>query len=539
MNLKNIVREHNVLNIIAYLRKSRQDIEREKRTGEDTLAEQEELMNRVLMGIELPFEMKMEIGSGENIDGRPVFKEVLKDLESKKYQAIAVKELSRLSRGNYSDAGLIIQTITENRLVIITPYKVYDPRNPMDMKQIRFELFLAREEYEMIKERMVGARYTYASQGKWVSGAAPFGYMYNKQTQKLVIDEEQANTVRLIYDLFMNGLNGQEVSYQAIATHLSNLGIKTPRGKKNWSYFQVKKILTNDLYKGVVRFRTHERNKKGQRLPRPESEHIIVEDAHEPIIDKDYWEKVARKIENKAPLPHNPLDFEPNELASVCSCAICGGKLIRNCQKVKYKKQDGTESIYVKEFLKCLKENCMSVKYRDVEEAILEHLNVIADLDDDKLLEVVDNLVVEKELDTHSVTKDQMLRQIDQKEKELKERMNFIFEQFETKIYTPEMFLERKNTIEKELSLLEKSKNEINAIESTNSNVDLHKLRWKLGSIVQTYKSLDKKLEKNRLLREVFDAVTIKIIKKGRGRIKSEFELAAKLRYNILETLDN
>ncbi|PAD70750.1 recombinase family protein [Bacillus sp. 7586-K] len=538
MNLKNVVREHNVLNIIAYLRKSRQDIEREKRTGEDTLAEQEELMNRVLMGIELPFEMKMEIGSGENIDGRPVFKEVLKDLESKKYQAIAVKELSRLSRGNYSDAGLIIQTITENRLVIITPYKVYDPRNPMDMKQIRFELFLAREEYEMIKERMVGARYTYASQGKWVSGAAPFGYLYNKRTQKLVIDEEQAKTVRLIYDLFMNGLNGQEVSYQAIATHLSNLGIKTPRGKKNWSYFQVKKILTNDLYKGVVRFRTHERNKKGQRLPRPESEHIIVEDAHEPIIDKDYWEKVARKIENKAPLPHNPLDFAPNELASVCSCAICGGKLIRNCQRVKYKKKDGTESIYVKEFLKCLKENCMSVKYRDVEENLLKYMLYLKGLDDNKLLEVVEDLRINKQLDDNSMTRDQMLKQIEHKEKELKERMNFIYEQFETKIYTPEMFLERKTAIENELNSLEKSRKEINKVESKKSNVNLDKLRYKLGNLVETYNNLQKKEDKNKLLRMVFIDVAVLVTKKGRGRTPSQFEIAPKLRYNLIETLE-
>lgn len=151
MELKNIVNSYNITNILGYLRRSRQDMEREKRTGEDTLTEQKELMNKILTAIEIPYELKMEIGSGESIDGRPVFKECLKDLEEGKYQAIAVKEITRLSRGSYSDAGQIVNLLQSKRLIIITPYKVYDPRNPVDMRQIRFELFMAREEFEMTR----------------------------------------------------------------------------------------------------------------------------------------------------------------------------------------------------------------------------------------------------------------------------------------------------------------------------------------------------------------------------------------------------
>jgi DNA invertase Pin-like site-specific DNA recombinase len=268
----------------------------------------------------------MEVVSGESIDGRPMFQEVLQDLELGKYQAIAVKELSRLSRGNMGDAQRIIDMLKNHRLIIITPYKVYDVRNSMDMKQIRFELFLAREEYEMIKERMVNARYLYASQGRWVSGASPYGFSYDKKSRKLIIDEEQSKVVKMIYDLFLNGLNGKQVSYQAIATHLSRIGILTPKGKKTWSYVQVKKILTNDLYIGTVRFRTTEELQKGKKTPRPESEHIIVEGAYDSIIELEMWNAVQDKIKNKIVLPHNPLNFAPNELASVCTCAECGSE---------------------------------------------------------------------------------------------------------------------------------------------------------------------------------------------------------------------
>lgn len=299
MELKNIVNSYNITNILGYLRRSRQDMEREKRTGEDTLTEQKELMNKILTAIEIPYELKMEIGSGESIEGRPVFKECLKDLEEGKYQAIAVKEITRLSRGSYSDAGQIVNLLQSKRLIIITPYKVYDPRNPVDMRQIRFELFMAREEFEMTRERMTGAKYTYAAQGKWISGLAPYGYQLNKKTSKLDPIEDEAKVVELIFDLFLNGLNGKDYSYNAIATHLTNLQIPSPAGKKKWNRFTVKAILENEVYIGTVKYKVREKEKDGKRTIRPENEQIIVPDAHTPIIDKDQFEEANKKSKTK------------------------------------------------------------------------------------------------------------------------------------------------------------------------------------------------------------------------------------------------
>ncbi|MCX2809708.1 recombinase family protein [Bacillus sp. ChL18] len=533
MNLKSAIEPHGVTNILGYLRKSRQDIEREKRTGEDTLAEQTDLMNRVLMSIELPYELKMEIGSGESIDGRPVFQECLKDLENKKYQAIAVKELARLSRGNYSDAGRIIEIINENRLLIITPYKVFDPRNVMDMKQIRFELFLAREEYEMIRERMTGARYTYAAQGKWVAGKAPYGYQYNKNTRSLEINDEQAENIRLIYDLFLNGLNGLDMSYQAIATHLSKIGIPTPRGKKTWSYFYVKSVLQNELYIGTIKFRTYERNKKGKRIPRPESEHIISENAHSPIITKEMFEKVQDKIGNKPIDPHNPLDFSPSELASVCTCSVCGGKLIRNCGKQTYKKKDGTESVYVKEFLKCQKDYCMSVKYRDVEEAILEVLKQFQTLDKKQIEIYFEKAMKQKEQGKTSGINEKTVQQIEQKIKELKNRMNFIYEKYEQGIYTDEMFLERKRLIENEQEELIKTKKEIQSIPDR-EDVPSKEIKDYMLNVLNQYNFETDKSKKNKLLRSIFEKVEVKVIEKGKGTKPAKFMIIPYFRFNTL-----
>jgi len=68
----------------------------------------------------------------------------------------------------------------------------------------------------MARERMVGARYNYAMQGKWMAGSAiPFGYKLNKNTQKLEPHEENAKVIKLMYELYVNGLNGNDISFGA------------------------------------------------------------------------------------------------------------------------------------------------------------------------------------------------------------------------------------------------------------------------------------------------------------------------------------
>ena len=70
--------QYNISNALNYLRKSRQDVQREKLTGEDTLSAQKKLMTNVLDNHGIPYIQKMEIGSGDKISTRPVFQEVLK-----------------------------------------------------------------------------------------------------------------------------------------------------------------------------------------------------------------------------------------------------------------------------------------------------------------------------------------------------------------------------------------------------------------------------------------------------------------------------
>ncbi len=106
--------DYDIKFILGYTRKSRQDEEREKKTGEDVLHEQRVLMERVFNSYNIPYDIKEEVGSGDKISTWPVFQAVLEALRTKKHGdnvAIGVKEISRLGRGTYADMGIIYDTL--------------------------------------------------------------------------------------------------------------------------------------------------------------------------------------------------------------------------------------------------------------------------------------------------------------------------------------------------------------------------------------------------------------------------------------------
>lgn len=513
-----MIEQFGIKNIINYLRRSRQDEEREKKTGEDTLHEQRVLMDRVLSEYGIPYSQESEIGSGDKISTRPVFQQIINDLENEKYDAIAVKEISRMGRGSYTDMGTIYDLLVEKRIFIITPWKIYDPTNPADLRQIRFELFMSREEFETTRERLNGGRYNAAIEGKWVSGAAPFGYDYNPETKRLMINEKEAEVVRAIFDFYANGIildNGKRklVQFRALATYLGRIGIKTPRGNNEWGAMQVRQLLESERYIGTIRYNTRQTLADGTRVPRPESEHIIVHDAHPPIIDNETWERVQDRINNRDIPTNTKLDFEPNRLAGLCVCKKCGRKFVRRSAVQRYKKRDGSISVYDKTMLFCGTTGCTYVRYNAIEDDIIETLSSLSKLDSASLSSQLERIMV-KEKSTE--TEYDLEKHVQSKREELKRRMKFVQGKHETGVYSDEIFLERISELEKELADLDK----IQVKEKTDSQsdyIDPNYAKKNLNSAINAYAEATSDTDKNKVLHSVFSHINIEILKKGSG----------------------
>jgi DNA invertase Pin-like site-specific DNA recombinase/Zn-finger protein len=525
--------KYDIESIIGYLRRSRQDLERERRTGEDTLATQRKIINKVLDDFGIPYDIVEEIGSGDKIDTRPVFQQVLRYLEEGKYNSVAVKEVARLGRGNYGDMGRVYDIIINKKVYVVTPYKIYDPQNPADLQQIRFQLFFAREEYESIRERMLSSKLSLASEGRWVVGATPYGYMLDRRTTRLVIVPEEAEVVKLIFDLYVDGLGQpdgsfKDVAFKAIATYLNTLNIPTPRKAPNgWTYLSVQRIIDNVAYIGTFQYRT--RKRVGNKYyDRPESEWIVVEEAHDPIIGKELFDAAQERRKSRH-IPRTKLDFSPCELAGQVVCGRCGKRMVRQYSIQHYQKKDGGESIYHKEFLWCTNNGCTFVKYRDVEEDILETLVNLGKADVNQLRKLYKQSILSG-LKANGNDKNNLQETADKKRREIKRKMEFLLEKYMDGIVDDDQYKSKNSQLKKELdeiNSLVPDQDNLEVVDTPKINKAILEFINKVNEVLTVYKASKNKTVKNELLSSVIDHVIL--TKTGKGT----YELDAKTKIGL------
>ena len=114
------------MHLILYLRKSREEIEKEKQTGEDILSAHRKRLENYCKENGHTWEEYAELVSGDTIANRPEFTNIIDNLiPSGNYQGIIVHEVSRLGRGDMEDAGRIMKTFLKYNIKILTPYKTY------------------------------------------------------------------------------------------------------------------------------------------------------------------------------------------------------------------------------------------------------------------------------------------------------------------------------------------------------------------------------------------------------------------------------
>lgn len=515
--------------VACYLRRSREDLEAEKR-GEDTLLAQRELIEKNI----LPryhigdYDLFEEVVSGESIKDRPVFRKLLSKIRDGKYKAIVVKDLYRLGRGNYSDMGTVTDLIIDKHIYIITRDNVLDPHNHDDLRNIRFSMFLSREEYEAIVWRLVNGKYDKVrNRGAWVAGSTPFGYDYDRQTRKLVPNED-STTVKMIFDWFVNDNFG----YGTIGTKLRKLQIMTPRGKEYWNPMQIRRILENPVYIGTVRFRLTKRQKSdGKVVERPVEDHIYYENAHEPIIDQITWNSAQNRLQK--PRPKVNVDFSPTELASLVVCSDCGRKMIRQVSTQHYHHRTGEgKSIYRKSYLACLR--CHHyVKYDDVEKQIIAFLNSMAELDEELLIETFSKMIPDQE----GYDLNNALERAKDKLEILSNRLKNLKNKWLDEKINDEEYEADRNEIQQEIKETEESiryiQDQIKTPKKNTFEADIDILKEKIRTVISVYRTLADKTKKNTLLTAIFESIELVFLgKQGRS---NAFDLNVTLKMDFLE----
>lgn len=331
---------------LAYLRKSRADDP--LLTVEEVLSRHEAILDEWAernIGAKVPEENKYrEIVSGETIADRPEMQKVLKLIESPKIKAILIVEVQRLSRGDLEDSGRLIKLLRYTNTLVITPQMVYDLRDEYDRDAFERELKRGNEFLEYTKKIMSRGTLRSISEGNYVGSIPPYGYDKiwvtegKRKCPTLAVNEEQANVVRMIFDMYTN----QNMGMVSICHHLDNMGVKPPKGE-HWSNRGLKDMLSNVHYLGKVKWNWRktvtvvEDGEIKKTRPKTEiGEFLIYEGRHEAIITEELFNATQEKLGKNVRVRKNMGIRNP--LAGILYCQ-CG----RVMSLRTYNRPDGSE----------------------------------------------------------------------------------------------------------------------------------------------------------------------------------------------------
>ena len=243
--------------------------------------------------------------------GRDGIEKICEAVEQNQIDAVIVKDLSRLGR-HRTQTAVFIDYLKKHDVRVISVTENIDTSNENDdlvigMKQIINDMYA--------KDASRKIRSTYRQKQKeGIVIIPPFGYFKDKNTRQVVIVEEAADTVRLIFKLYLDGYG-----FKQIAKKLNADGVHTPAyyqqtllGKnvphtwpqiskqQLWISTTIKRILENEFYAGTLichKTRTDKINKTFRFIP-PE-EQYRHENAVPAIIDRETWQQAQFLLQKR------------------------------------------------------------------------------------------------------------------------------------------------------------------------------------------------------------------------------------------------
>ena len=357
--------------------------------------------------------------SGTSFD-RPSFKKLLKDIDEGLINTVVVKDLSRLGR-NYIMVGHYLQHYFPAKNVrFISINDNYDSlihRNIMERLDVPLKNMMYDHVAYDISGKIKNSLRISKEKGNFIGSSVIYGYRKDpSDIHKLIIDNEAADVVRNIFQMYLlgltkseiaNELNNREVLTPALYKKINNLGYTKPKKDNKWNYEIINRILRDENYTGtlVQGRRRNENYISHKKVKNPEKDWIKFENHHEAIIDTDNFIKVQERLKIQR-RKTNKNDI----LSGYLKCADCNGSMML----VKGKKN---EYYYCRNSIS--KKICTKHTFRkeNLLEEVLNQIN-LKKLDDQKIKELSREVVI-KYLDSVIVYEDNKLEVIMKYESEL------------------------------------------------------------------------------------------------------------------------
>ena len=467
MEVEIISHLNKIYNVGLYIRLSREDDD--KVLMSESIKNQKSLLLQYVKENHLRvYDIYIDDGySGTHFD-RPDFNRLLKDIELGKINMVITKDMSRLGRDYIGTGNLVEKYFPEHNVRYIAVTDNIDTFLDSSNNDIApFKAIMNDMYAKDISKKIKSSLKAKMKEGKWVGGRTPFGYDQDKSNKNhLVINEEQANIVKRIFNMCLEGL-----SFYKIAEQLTNEKVKTPaqyysfewKSHYNLRYGQwhsktIRDILTNRMYIGdLVQNKRSKVNYKVKKVIKNNTnDYIVVENTHEAIIDKELFYEVQARI------PKNVGRDEKKEnhlLDGLLYCGDCGHRISITSRR---KKDNRCYTIcnYYRTYMKKKLCTTHSNNYDELEKVIIHSLAKMClnYINKDKIKSsVLSNL--DK---TNKVNDKKELEILNNDIKQINDNLDLIYIDKLNQKITEEQFERVKLKLEKELSIKQKKYNELN-----------------------------------------------------------------------------
>lgn len=431
--------------------------------------------------------------SGTNFN-RPDFKRMIRDIENQVIDCVIVKDLSRFGR-DYIDSGKYLERFFPQRGI-----RFISIADGIDSNRSEYDLMLPirnifNEQYARdISKKIHYTIDTKQKAGEFIGAFPCYGYTKDPNNKnKLIVDDYAAQTVRRIFDLFLQGFGKQR-----IARILNEEGILSPTAYKQtngtnyqnghkrseksitWHYSTINMILHNEMYIGNMVQGKHKQSFGVKKKSVNKDNWIIVKNTHEAIIDIDTWNKAQVLLERRT----RKLDLSTNQhiFAGFLRCGDCDFAM----SKVSYMKKGQPIARYCcGNYKKNGKEYCTN---HIIDCEVLEKI-VLNDLK-----QIIHNISDLEELAKPSIRKqschdrDSQIKKLEKELIKCQRLQQSLYEDYKEGILTKEEFLSYK------IDYSEKKENINKQIEfySKDSSVQENVIRNEWMEKLLKYKTIDK-----------------------------------------------
>ncbi len=520
-------------NVGIYIRLSQEDKDKKYESDSESVINQKELLRSYVKAnhFNLYGEYVDDGFSGTDFE-RPGFQSLINDIEKGNINCVLVKDLSRLGRDHILTGYYIEKYFPENNVRFISIIESYDSfksqaSNDSSTFIIACNDYYSKQNSIKIKNVLNDKR----KNGKFIGSLPSFGYLRDPNDKgHLIVNPETAPIVKRIFELRISGVGPTD-----IATILNNEKVPTPAGYKNtkfssrlilrdeWNISSIRKIITNRIYTGdmVQHVQRKVNYKSKKKVTVDEKDWIIVENTHEPLIDKDTFNYVQTIRKRSSRNYKLKTDREKRLFEGLIYCHECGNRLT-----VYYRKKKDYWSINCNRYSRDPKRGrCSShfYPYNYLEEQLLKHFN-----------ETIECFV--KKLDVNELNNDLInnLKNNNQKVESKIEKLERDKKILVNKLST--LYDDRCNEIisintYKELSIETETKlNNINE-EINKEKYNKQNLKNKENVIKDYTKQIQKLLDLNKPKKELINTLIDKIV------IDENRNIAMKFKYDVIEDI--